>query len=116
MEAIGWVSWGLVLIWALLSSLNIRRIMRHGDFPSPPKRLASLSLWALAIIFVFVAWPKVHMLWLAPSCVLVFRWGQIIFPWPFYPLLPVTRAYACILAIDIDPPERPVSHQGNPED
>ena len=99
-----WASWGAVLLWAIASVGRMRRNMARGSFPSPPYRLGSLGLWALLVVFLFVHWSKFHMLWLAPSTMLVLRFGSITVPWPFYPLMPITTAYASVLAFDIKPP------------
>ena len=105
-EMVDWIAWAAIFLWALGKVLHIRRIMRAGDFPSPPQRLVSLALWVLLATFLVVDYPKVHIIWLAVLCELILRWGQIVFRWPFIPLIPITRAYAVLLAFDIPPPPR----------
>lgn len=63
MEALlGWISWGIVLICALL--LTYGCLVRK---PVPITLLVeAICFWILVLFFLVVPWPKLYILWLMP--------------------------------------------------
>lgn len=75
MDLLGWISWGIVFVCAVLLSYGC--LVRK---PVPTTLLVeAICFWGLVIVFLFAPWPKIYILWLMPVVFIAVKYLVPIF-------------------------------------
>lgn len=104
---IGWIVWACAAFTAITFIFWSRRKAQTGQTYTWPTAIFGLSVWMLAIIFLFTSWDKLHLLWLLPtafvgSSILFFTGVPIIGPF----VLLLTNVFMRLLTIGIRIPNQ----------
>jgi hypothetical protein len=68
LNVLGWIIWTIIFLLALSWTFGVRKYVSKGSAIPHVTVVQLFFLWAIALVFRFFSFNKLHILWVAPIC------------------------------------------------
>jgi len=68
LSVLGWIIWIIIFLLALSWTFGVRKYVSKGSGIPHATAVQLFFLWAIALVFRFFSFNKLHILWVAPLC------------------------------------------------